>query len=86
MSKKIPQRMCVACREMKDKKDLIRIVKNSNGEIDIDFSYKANGRGAYICKSEECLKKCIKTKALNRALKSDIKADIFEKIQQNIGV
>ncbi len=86
MSKKIPLRMCVGCREMREKRDLIRIVKNSEGKIDIDFSQKANGRGAYLCKNEDCLKKCLKTNALNRALKCNIDADIIQKIQQNIGV
>ena len=58
--KRLPQRTCLGCNEKKDKKDLIRIVKNKNGEIYIDITGKMEGRGTYICKSEECLKKLIK--------------------------
>ena len=56
-TKKIPLRMCVACRELKEKRDMLRIVKNAQGEIFIDFSSKAPGRGAYICNNPECVKK-----------------------------
>ncbi len=80
--KKIPMRMCVACRTMKPQKELIRIVKN--GEmVFIDYSGKANGRGAYVCNSIECIKKCIKTKALNRTFKSDIPANVYEKLLED---
>ena len=64
--KRLPQRTCLGCNEKKDKKDLIRIVKNKNGEIYIDITGKMEGRGTYICKSEECLKKLIKNKRLSK--------------------
>ena len=64
--KKQPQRTCIGCREKKDKKQLIRIVKNKEGKISLDRTGKANGRGAYICDNIECLEKAINSKALER--------------------
>ena len=84
MEKKIPLRMCVACREMQPKRNLIRIVKNNEGEIFVDKTFKANGRGAYLCANLECLEKAIKTKALNRVYKCEIDANVFEKIKEDI--
>lgn len=75
--KKIPTRMCIACRSEKPKKELIRIVKSSSGEISLDKTGKKAGRGAYICDSIDCVEKCIKTKALNRAFKEEISADVY---------
>ena len=72
-------RMCVVCRQMKNKKDLIRIVKADNS-IFIDQSGKADGRGAYVCKCKVCLDKLEKTKALNRAFKMQIDEEIIEKL------
>ena len=66
--KKIPQRMCTGCMEMKPKKELIRVVKNKDGEVSIDFTGKKPGRGAYICKNIECLEKACKTKRLSKNL------------------
>ena len=65
-------RMCIACRAMKDKRDLLRIVKDKTGEISVDNSGKKNGRGAYICKDEECLKKLEKQKLLNKTFKTNV--------------
>ena len=76
-----PQRMCIACREMKDKKELVRVVKNSEGNIFVDLTGKANGRGAYICKSKECFAKLKKQKALNKAFKCPIDEEIYNKIE-----
>ncbi|WP_300280080.1 RNase P modulator RnpM [Peptacetobacter sp.] len=78
--KKIPQRKCIACQDRDSKKGLIRIVKNKEGEIFLDPTGKANGRGAYICKSSECLKKAIKSKALNRAFKMEVPDEIYERL------
>ena len=78
--KKIPQRKCIACNERSDKKALIRIVRNKDGEIFFDPTLKANGRGAYICKEMACLEKAIKTKALNRAFKTEINQKAIEEI------
>lgn len=84
MPKKVPLRMCISCREMKDKKDLVRIVKNNENQIFIDKTNKANGRGAYICSSIECFDKCIKTKALNRAFKCEIKDEVLQELKQTL--
>ena len=78
--KRNPQRTCMGCNQKKDKKDLVRIVKNKEGEIFLDPSGRANGRGAYICKDSECLKKAIKTKALNRAFKVEVSDEVYEKL------
>ena len=78
--KQIPQRMCIACRTSKDKRDLIRIVRDSNGHYELDFTGKKPGRGAYICNDEECIKKCVKTKALNRAFKENVSDEVYNAI------
>ncbi len=79
--KKIPQRTCIGCREKKDKKDLIRIVKNKEGIITLDRTGKANGRGAYICDDIQCLEKAIKTKALERAFEMSISEDVYNELR-----
>ncbi|WP_291584282.1 RNase P modulator RnpM [Clostridium sp. UBA6640] len=83
--KKIPQRMCTGCMEMKPKKELIRVVRNKEGEISIDTTGKKPGRGAYICKSIECLEKSIKAKRLERNLEGKISDDIFERLKEEMG-
>ena len=82
--KKIPQRKCIACQERDSKKGLIRIVKNKEGQIFLDPSGKANGRGAYICKDVECLKKAIKTKALNKAFKIEVPNEVYENLLKEL--
>jgi predicted RNA-binding protein YlxR (DUF448 family) len=82
--RKVPLRKCVGCGEQKPKKDLIRVVKNKEGDLCVDFTGKANGRGAYICPNLECLKKAQKRKALNRALECDISNEIFERLEQEL--
>ena len=79
--KNIPQRMCVSCREKKEKKDLIRIVYNKTGELSIDINGKLEGRGAYICKDINCLEKAIKTNSLERALKTKINKEFYDKLR-----
>ena len=71
--KKIPQRQCVGCREMKDKKALLRIVRTPEGEILLDSTGKKSGRGAYVCPDPECLKKARKSRALERAFDNTLK-------------
>ena len=78
------QRMCIVCREMQDKKLLMRIVKTKEGDILIDKTGKKNGRGAYICKSEECLNKLIKQRSLNKAFKMNIDENIYKEIGEEI--
>ena len=79
--KKVPQRMCVACREMKPKNELIRIVKNNEGVVAADLTGKSNGRGAYICRDIECMEKARKQKGLERALETKISAEIYDAIK-----
>ncbi len=81
MLKKQPQRTCVACNEQKDKKDLLRIVKSKEGIIEPDITGKKNGRGAYICKNEDCLNKLIKSKILERIFEKEISSEIYESIR-----
>ena len=82
--KKIPLRKCLGCSEGKPKRELIRIVKNKEGDIFVDLTGKANGRGAYICKSCECLEKAIKSKRLNKALEADIPDKIYDDLLKEI--
>lgn len=82
--KKIPQRMCTGCMQMKPKKELIRIVKNKDGEISIDLTGKKPGRGAYICKNAECLEKAFNTKRLEKNLETRIDKEIYEKLRNEI--
>lgn len=82
--RKTPMRLCLGCNESKDKRELIRVVKNKEGEIFIDKTGKANGRGAYICNSPGCLEKAIKAKRLSRAFSAEIPADIYDKLREEI--
>lgn len=79
--KKIPQRQCVGCRTMHDKRDLIRVVKSPEGEISLDARGKKPGRGAYLCKSTECLAKARKTKALERAFSLSISDAVYAELE-----
>ena len=81
VNKKKPARTCVACAEQKDKKELLRIVRTPEGNIEADLTGKKNGRGAYICKSEECLNKAIKTKKLERVFEREISPELYESIR-----
>lgn len=82
--KKIPLRRCVACNENKPKGELIRVVKNKKGYLDIDLTGKMNGRGAYICSNKECIEKARKNKELSRALKIEIPDEIYDKLNNMI--
>ena len=79
--KKQPQRTCMGCNEKKDKKDLIRIVKNKQNEINIDKTGKLEGRGAYICDSITCLDKAIKTKRIEKVFEQKIPDEIYERLR-----
>ena len=84
MSKKIPQRQCVGCREMKDKNQCLRIVKSSENKIEIDLTGKKNGRGAYLCKSKECMEKALNNNSLERsfhvAIPDEIKSELLKEM------
>lgn len=77
-------RQCVGCREMKMKKDLIRIIRTPEGEVVIDRKGKQNGRGAYLCSCIDCLQKARRTKSLERALKTAIPNEIFEHLEEEL--
>lgn len=82
--KKIPQRTCVGCKTQKNKNELIRIVMNKEGNIFIDKTGKANGRGAYICNDINCLEKAIKTKQIERNFEMSISSEIYNELRNEI--
>ncbi len=82
--KKIPMRQCLGCREMKPKRELLRLVRSPEGEVSIDMKGKAPGRGAYICKSVECMKKARRSKAFDRAFEIKISDEMLDRLQQEI--
>jgi len=82
--KKIPQRQCLGCREMKNKKDLIRVVRSPEGEISLDFKGKKPGRGAYVCPDAACLAKARKGKALERAFETAIPPEVYDLLEQQM--
>ncbi len=84
MQKKIPMRQCLGCREMKAKRELIRVVRSPEGDISLDFKGKASGRGAYICPNPDCLKKAVKARALERAFSAQIPPEIYEKLNEEM--
>ena len=81
-TKKIPLRMCIACKELKEKKSMLRIVKNSEGKIFLDFSSKAAGRGAYICDNPECIKKLKKQRLLNKVFSCAVDEEVYAAIEE----
>ncbi len=83
-TRKTPMRMCVGCREMKEKRELLRVVRSPEGIVSIDHKGKAPGRGAYICKSEACLTRAVKQKQLERALETKIDDSVFERLAEEI--
>lgn len=83
-NRKIPERTCAVTKEKLPKQELLRIVRNNEGQVFIDLTGKANGRGAYIKKDLDVLEKAIKTKALERSLECEIKEEIYEEIRKNI--
>ena len=82
--KKIPMRMCNGCMEMKPKKELIRIVKNSEGILSVDLTGKKPGRGAYICRDAQCLEKAIKSKRINKNLETNVSEEIYSNLKEQI--
>ena len=80
MAKKIPVRMCVGCGEHKNKTELIRVVRNKEGEISLDLVGKAPGRGAYLCNNPECLKKAQRSRALERCLETPIPQEVYDRM------
>ncbi len=83
-TKKTPQRQCIGCGEMKNKKEMLRIIKTTQGEIQIDITGKKNGRGAYLCKSSQCFNKAVKSKGLERSLKVAIPHEVYEELEKEL--
>ena len=83
-TRKIPMRMCVGCREMKEKRQLMRVVKSPENVISFDRVGKAPGRGAYVCRSQECLTKAVKQKQLERALEMKIEDAVYQQLMEEI--
>ena len=79
--RQIPQRTCTGCMQKKNKNELIRIVKNKNGEITVDKTGKKEGRGIYICQSKECLEKAIKSKRIEKSFETKISEEIYEDLR-----
>jgi hypothetical protein len=84
VEKKKPARRCIACNEQKEKQELLRIVRTPEKNIEIDLTGKKNGRGAYICKKEECLNKIIKSKRLERTFEMPISQVFYEEVREEI--
>ena len=84
MQKKIPMRQCLGCREMKPKRELIRVVRSPEGEISLDFKGKASGRGAYVCPDAQCLKKAVKTRRLEQNLEIQIPDEIYARLEREL--
>ena len=84
MPKKIPQRQCMGCRERRAKREMIRVVRGTDGTVSLDFGGKMNGRGAYVCPNSECLKKAIRSKALDRSLEVTIPEEVYERLSKEM--
>ena len=82
--RKFPQRQCIGCGEMKNKKEMIRVLKTPEGEFTLDSTGRKNGRGAYVCPSAECLGKAIKSKGLERSFKMASPKEIYEKLEEEM--
>ena len=84
MQKKIPMRQCMGCRERLPKREMIRVVRCTDGNVRLDFSGKLNGRGAYICPKGECLKKARKAKSLDRSLEVAIPEEVYDRLEKEM--
>ena len=84
MPKKIPIRQCLGCREQKAKTELLRVVRSPEGSVSLDFRGKAPGRGAYICRSGECLKRAVRSRALERSLGAPIPEEVYERLREEL--
>ena len=82
--RKVPMRQCIGCREMKSKKEMIRVLKTTEDEIVLDTTGKKNGRGAYLCFSRDCLEKAIRTHGLERSLKTAVPDEVYERLKKEL--
>lgn len=83
-SKKVPMRQCVGCQEMKNKKEMIRVIRTAENEFFLDATGKKNGRGAYMCPCKECLQKAVKNKGLERSFKQAIPKEVYESLEKEM--
>lgn len=83
-AKKIPMRKCLGCNEMKEKRSLIRVVRDPQGEISLDLTGKKSGKGAYICRSVECYKSAVRSKRFEKAFSCAIPKEVYEKMQEEL--
>lgn len=83
-TKKMPQRKCVGCQEMKNKKELIRVIRTAEGEFLLDATGKKNGRGAYLCPSRECFQKAVKSRGLERSFKQAIPKEVYDALEKEM--
>lgn len=79
---KIPMRQCIGCREMKSKKEMMRVLRTPEGEILLDTTGRKNGRGAYLCRSMECLNKAVKNQGIQRSLKTEIPKEVYDNLKK----
>ena len=84
VQKKIPMRQCLGCREMRPKREMMRVVRSPEGEVHLDLRGKANGRGAYVCTDPECLKKAVRSRALERALSAQIPEEVYQSLREEM--
>lgn len=84
MQKKIPQRQCMGCRERKSKREMLRVVRGTDGSVSLDFSGRVNGRGAYLCPNPECLRKARKSRSLERCLETQIPEDVYLRLEKEM--
>ena len=82
--RKVPMRQCIGCREMKSKKEMIRVLKTTEDEIVLDTTGKKNGRGAYLCFSRDCLEKAIRNHGLERSLKTAVPDEVYERLKKEL--
>ena len=83
-AKKIPMRQCLGCREHKPKRELVRIVRSPEGQVSLDRSGRMNGRGAYLCRNPECLRRAVKAKALERAFETAVPDEVLERLESEL--
>ncbi len=83
-TKKVPLRQCIGCGEMKNKKEMVRILKTESGEITLDATGRKNGRGAYLCPSMECFRKAVKGRGIERSFKMAVPKEVYEALEKEM--
>ena len=83
-TRSVPMRMCMGCSQMNPKKDLVRVVRSAAGEVSLDLTGKKSGRGAYVCKQTECLKKARKSRRIDRALNVEIPEEVYDAMEKEL--